>query len=109
MWTFLRQINVEGTTIILTTHYLEEAESLCRTIGIIDGGRVIEDTSMRRLLDTLHLKTFVLYLRNAVARLPPLPGYDAKQVDGTTIEVSISKEENLNQVSRRCRDMASKC
>src|SRR5680860_68271 len=98
MWTFLRQINVEGTTIILTTHYLEEAESLCRTIGIIDGGRVIQNTSMRRLLDTLHVETFVLYLRNPVAQLPLLSGYDAQQVDGTTIEVSISKEQNLNQV-----------
>jgi ABC-2 type transport system ATP-binding protein len=98
MWTFLRQINAEGTTIILTTHYLEEAESLCRTIGIIDGGLLIENTSMRRLLDTLHLETFVLYLREPVTQLPILTAQDVHQIDSTTIEVSISKDKSLNRV-----------
>ncbi len=98
MWTFLRQINAEGTTIILTTHYLEEAESLCRTIGIIDDGLLIEHASMRRLLDTLHLETFVLYLREPVTQLPILTAHDVHQIDSTTIEVSISKDKSLNRV-----------
>jgi ABC-2 type transport system ATP-binding protein len=98
MWDFLRKINAEGTTIILTTHYLEEAESLCRSIAIIDGGLLIENTSMRRLLDTLHLETFVLYLRDPIRFLPELPKHNVHQVDDTTIEVSISKEKSLNQL-----------
>jgi ABC-2 type transport system ATP-binding protein len=98
MWEFLRAINAEGTTIILTTHYLEEAESLCRNIAIIDGGRLIENTSMRRLLDTLHVETFVLYLRDPLQSLPELPGYGVHQVDEATIEVSVSKEQSLNKV-----------
>jgi ABC-2 type transport system ATP-binding protein len=98
MWAFLAKINAEGTTIILTTHYLEEAESLCRSIAIINGGRLVENTSMRRLLDTLHLETFVLYLRNPIERLPELPEHELHQVDELTIEVSISKEKSLNAV-----------
>ncbi len=98
MWDFLRKINAEGTTIILTTHYLEEAESLCRSIAIIDRGVLIENTSMRRLLDTLHLETFVLYLKDPIRFLPELPEHDIQQVDDATLEVSISKEKSLNKV-----------
>jgi ABC-2 type transport system ATP-binding protein len=98
MWDFLRKINAEGATIILTTHYLEEAESLCRSIAIIDDGVLVENTSMRRLLDTLHLETFVLYLRNPLQFLPELPEHNLHQADSTTIEVSISKERSLNKV-----------
>jgi ABC-2 type transport system ATP-binding protein len=98
MWQFLRTTNGNGTTIILTTHYLEEAESLCRNIAIIDGGRLIENTSMRRLLDTLHVETFIFYLRNSIQVPPVLPGHAIQQLDETTIEVSISKDKSLNKV-----------
>jgi ABC-2 type transport system ATP-binding protein len=96
MWDFLRTTNAEGTTIILTTHYLEEAESLCRNIAIIDEGRLVENSSMRQLLDKLHRETFVFYLKAPVPTLPEFPGHDIYQVDEQTIEVSLSKERNLN-------------
>src|SRR5262249_1752528 len=75
MWDFLREINQRGTTIILTTHYLEEAETLCRNIAIIDGGRIAERDRMSRLLLKLHIETFVLTLRNALSSAPTLAGY----------------------------------
>ncbi|HEX9706144.1 MAG TPA: ABC transporter ATP-binding protein, partial [Steroidobacteraceae bacterium] len=75
MWTFLRAINEQGTTIILTTHYLEEAESLCRNIAIIDGGRIIENDTMAGVIRKLSQETFVLNFRAATAAQPLLPGY----------------------------------
>ena len=96
MWQFLRTINANGTTIILTTHYLEEAESLCRTIAIIDRGRLIEHTSMRQMLDKLHMETFVFYLKEPVYELPNLPGYEIHQLDELTLEVSIYGDSSLN-------------
>ncbi|HXC59416.1 MAG TPA: ABC transporter ATP-binding protein [Steroidobacteraceae bacterium] len=98
MWDFLRQINQAGTTIILTTHYLEEAESLCRNIAIIDGGRIIERDRMSNLLRKLQTESFLLALRNPVAVLPQLPGYGVKLVDDHTLEVEISKEQSLNHI-----------
>ena len=98
MWDFLREINAQGTTIILTTHYLEEAESLCRNIAIIDGGRIIERDSMSTLLRRLQTESFVLTLRDAIAQAPPVDGYGIKLVDDHTIEVEISKDQGLNDV-----------
>jgi ABC-2 type transport system ATP-binding protein len=98
MWEFLRRINEQGTTIILTTHYLEEAETLCRHIAIIDEGRIIEHDRMSTVLRKLHTETFVLNLRTPLATPPSLPGYRVKQVDDTTLEVEVSKEQNLNQI-----------
>ncbi len=98
MWDFLRKINADGTTIILTTHYLEEAESLCRNIAIIDRGNLIENTSMRELLARLNVETFILYLKNPVRELPSLHCKNVHQVDETTLEVSVSKEKNLNEL-----------
>jgi ABC-2 type transport system ATP-binding protein len=98
MWEFMRRINQQGTTIILTTHYLEEAESLCRNIGIIDHGELIENTTMRSLLGRLHVETFVLDLREPVERAPDLEHYTARLVDPTTLEVDISKEVTVNEV-----------
>jgi ABC-2 type transport system ATP-binding protein len=98
MWEFLRRINAEGTTIILTTHYLEEAESLCRHIAIIDEGRIIENESMSTVLRKLHTETFVLNLRQAVAAAPALPGYRIARTDEQTLEVEVSKEQNLNDI-----------
>jgi ABC-2 type transport system ATP-binding protein len=98
MWDFLRQINEQGTTIILTTHYLEEAETLCRNIAIIDGGRIIARDRMGNLLRKLHTESFLLSLRDAVADAPALEGYRVARVDDHTLEVEISKDQNLNDV-----------
>jgi len=96
MWRFLRQINDQGTTIILTTHYLEEAESLCRNIAIINHGEIAEDTDMKTLLGKLHLETFVLNLSRPLAELPSLPAYTLRQTDDTTLEVDVDKTQSLN-------------
>ena len=96
MWDFLRQINRAGTTIILTTHYLEEAEHLCRNIGIIDSGSLVENTSMRALLRQLHLETYVLDLEHSLERVPSGLDGSARLIDSTTLEIDIKKEEYLN-------------
>jgi ABC-2 type transport system ATP-binding protein len=101
MWEFLRQINAQGTTIILTTHYLEEAESLCRNIAIIDGGRIIVRDRMSNLLRKLQSESFQFTLRNPVATAPQLEGYVAKLVDDHTLEVEVSKEQNMNDIFAR--------
>lgn len=98
MWEFLRRINEQGTTIILTTHYLEEAESLCRHIAIIDEGRIIENDRMSTVLRKLHTETFVLNLRDPLPAAPSLPGYPVKQVDETTLEIEVNKDQNLNAI-----------
>jgi ABC-2 type transport system ATP-binding protein len=96
MWTFLKQINEQGITIILTTHYLEEAESLCRNIAIIDKGRIVENTSIKALLATLNSETFVLDIQ--AENVPKLSGFDYRMLDDHTIEVDILKESGLNAV-----------
>jgi ABC-2 type transport system ATP-binding protein len=101
MWEFLREINEQGTTIILTTHYLEEAESLCRNIAIIDGGKIVERDRMSNLLRKLQTETFLLSLRNPVQRVPQLEGYRVALVDDHTLEVEMSKEQSLNDIFAR--------
>jgi ABC-2 type transport system ATP-binding protein len=101
MWDFLREINERGTTIILTTHYLEEAETLCRNIAIINGGRIVERDRMSSLLRRLHVETFVFNLRDALTVAPLLPGYVVTLIDDHTLEVEVSKEENLNDIFAR--------
>jgi ABC-2 type transport system ATP-binding protein len=101
MYSFLRGINEQGTTIILTTHYLEEAESLCRNIAIIDGGRIIENDSMAAVIRSLNQETFVMNFRQAVAEPPPLPGYVSRMTDDHTLEVEVSKEQSLNDIFSR--------
>ncbi|MGH8140238.1 MAG: ATP-binding cassette domain-containing protein [Steroidobacteraceae bacterium] len=101
MWDFLREINARGTTIILTTHYLEEAETLCRNIAIIDGGRIVERDRMSSLLRRLNTETFVLNLRNVLASPPGLQGYLLRLIDEHTLEVEISREQNLNELFAR--------
>src|SRR6185369_4882941 len=101
MWDFMREINASGVTIILTTHYLEEAESLCRNIAIIDEGRIIENDRMSSLLRKLHIETFLLSFRNSIASAPKLEGYVATLVDDHTLEVEVSKEQNLNEIFSR--------
>ncbi len=96
MWEFLREINAEGITIILTTHYLEEAENLCRNIAIIDQGNIIENTSMKALLGSLHTEKFVLDLAEPCQAIPTLEGQVVQQIDATTLEVEIEKSHSIN-------------
>ncbi len=100
MWEFLRATNLEGTTIILTTHYLEEAERLCRKIAIIDQGEIIENTSMKRLLAQLNMETFVLDIRQHLIEPPLVNGYHLRFVDETTLEVDVSKALGINELFR---------
>jgi ABC-2 type transport system ATP-binding protein len=98
MWRFLREINARGTTIILTTHYLEEAESLCRNIAIIDDGRIIEDTSMKALLAKLQVEHFILDLQRPLDALPDLPGYRTHWIDELSMEVEVEKAQGVNEL-----------
>ncbi|WP_434603239.1 ABC transporter ATP-binding protein [Pseudomonas sp. Z4-7] len=95
MWTFLTELNQKGITIILTTHYLEEAEQLCRNIGIIDHGTIVENTSMRQLLSQLHVETFLLDLKHDLSAAPQLVGYPARLLDGHTLEVQVDKSAGI--------------
>lgn len=97
MWEFLQTINKEGVTIILTTHYLEEAEMLCRNIGIINRGEVIENTSMKALLNKLQVETFILDLKD-YATEPKLEDARITQFSNNTLEVEINKTQGLNRV-----------
>ncbi|WP_193014868.1 ABC transporter ATP-binding protein [Proteus sp. FME41] len=97
MWTFLKQLNTEGTTIILTTHYLEEAEMLCRNIGIIQRGELVENTSMKSLLGKLESETFILDLAPK-SPLPELQNYQYRLMDTSTLEVDVKREQGLNSV-----------
>ncbi len=98
MWNFLRDLNAGGTTIILTTHYLEEAERLCESIAIIDHGKIIEDTNMKALINRLHTETFILDLAEPIDVMPATNGYALRQIDSTTLEVDISKDQGINKL-----------
>ena len=98
MWSFLREINKSGTTILLTTHYLEEAETLCRNIAIIDKGTIIEHTSMRELLGKLNTETFILDLKNPIDELPETGDYLLRLVDPITIEVELNRDQHMNDL-----------
>lgn len=97
MWEFLKEINAQGVTIILTTHYLEEAEMLCRNIAIIDNGRIIENTAMKTLLSKLNKETFVLDLQAGLSELT-LPGFVTRKLDAQSFEVDVEKNQGLNAV-----------
>ncbi|NCF35178.1 MAG: ATP-binding cassette domain-containing protein [Gammaproteobacteria bacterium] len=99
MWDFLDQINDRGTTIILTTHYLEEAERMCRNVAIIDGGSIIQNSSMKSLLKQLNSETFVLYLREELAQAPRLERFDnVVQLDPQIIEVEVPEALSINDL-----------
>lgn len=97
MWGFLEEINLQGITIILTTHYLEEAEMLCRNIAIINKGIIVENTSMKSLLSKLSIETFVLDIKTT-AQAPSLTGFEYRLIDDHTLEVDVEKTEGLNPV-----------
>ncbi|GIU03962.1 ABC transporter [Shewanella sp. c952] len=98
MWTFLTELNEQGVTIILTTHYLEEAEMLCRNIGIIDKGVLVECTTMKSLLSRLNMETFILDLAGDLADKPELLEIDCRLSDPHTLEVDVAKDQSLNDV-----------
>ena len=98
MWDFLVALNDAGTTIILTTHYLEEAERLCRRIAIINDGTIIENTSTKDLLATLHAETFVLDVAAPLTALPASDLFEFRALDETTLEVVVNKRQALNEV-----------
>lgn len=98
MWEFLKEINAQGTTIILTTHYLEEAESLCRNIAIIDHGSIVQNTSIKALLKQLDRETFVFDSATLLTDTPVLKGYSVTLVDSHSIEVEVHKSQSINEV-----------
>ena len=101
MWEFLEQINEQGTTIILTTHYLEEAERMCRNVAIIDEGKIIQNSSMESLLSQLNSETFVLYLRDELEVAPRLESfYNVTRVDHRSIEVEVPEHHSINDLIR---------
>jgi ABC-2 type transport system ATP-binding protein len=101
MWEFLRNINDAGTTIILTTHYLEEAENLCRNVAIIESGRIIERDTMANVLSKLQTEVFVLNLSAPVSTPPALPGFRNEMTDDHTLEVELSRGQSLNEIFSR--------
>ena len=98
MWEYLTELNEQGTTIILTTHYLEEAEQLCRNIAIIDHGTIVENTSMRELLGQLSKETFLLDLKETQTQAPELEGYPSHLVDECTLQVQVEKHRGLTDL-----------
>ena len=104
MWEFLKKINAEGTTIILTTHYLEEAEALCRHIAIINHGEIVEHSSIRDLLRQLHREVFILDSVEALPDKVVVEGFIARRIDEHTLEVEIEKGQHINDVFTRLGD-----
>jgi ABC-2 type transport system ATP-binding protein len=99
MWEFMDQINQQGTTIILTTHYLEEAERMCHNVAIIDEGEIIKNTSMKSLLKSLNSETFILYLRDDISQPPVLEGFVKRTlIDSHTLEVEVPESRSLNDL-----------
>jgi len=98
MWEFLKEINAQGTTIILTTHYLEEAEQLCKNIAIIDHGELVENTSMKDLLSRLDVQGFVLDIDQSLDQPPSILNFPITLEDSTTLNVVIKKDQSINDL-----------
>lgn len=98
LWHFIEEINAQGTTVILTTHYLEEAESLCRNIAIINEGIIIEQGSMKSLLQKLHAETFIFYLENPVTQPLTIEGFKTRMPDELTLEIETHGEQTLSDL-----------
>jgi len=108
MWRFLKEINDNGTTIILTTHYLEEAEQLCRNIGIIDQGEIVVDTSMKDLLRKLDVQGFVLDLENPLESEPVVEGFELKLEDPLTLVTAVNKDMSINSLFEQLNKLGIK-
>ena len=99
MWEYMRRINQdEGTTIILTTHYLEEAESLCRNVAIINNGDIVRNTSVRGLLAELNTETFLIDTSEAITDIPKIEGFEVKQLESTQLSLEVHRGQRLNDV-----------
>lgn len=98
LWEFLTDLNKQGTTIILTTHYLEEAEQLCRSVAIIDHGEIIEHANMKSLINRLHVQTLILDIAKPLDSPPTLPDYPYRMLDQTSLEIEVSKDQTLNHL-----------
>lgn len=98
LWTFIQEINEQGTTVILTTHYLEEAESLCRNIAIINEGVLVEQSGMKSFLQTLHAETFIFYLEKPATQPIWIDGFSVKHIDELTLEVETHNEQSLSDL-----------
>jgi len=105
LWDFLTEINNNGTSIILTTHYLEEAERLCRNIAIIDSGEIVENTSMQELLTRLEEETFIFDLLQPINKLPEVRGFEMILENPKRIKVTVEKEQGLNAVFKSLSDL----
>jgi ABC-2 type transport system ATP-binding protein len=108
MWNLMREVNGQGTTIILTTHYLEEAESLCRNIAIIDQGRIVEHSDMKSLLTRLNIDHFLLDLADPVAAAPVIEGVHIERASDRVLDVSVPKTFGLNQLFNRLSEQGIK-
>ncbi|MDB1696174.1 ABC transporter ATP-binding protein [Enterococcus casseliflavus] len=107
MWNFLRELNQQGTTIILTTHYLEEAELLCRNIGIIQSGELIENTSMKNILSKLQYETFIFDLESYENK-PEIVGYEYSYEDDKTLVVVVQRDQGVNNIFKQLSDQEVK-
>ncbi|PIC58959.1 ABC transporter [Sporosarcina sp. P12(2017)] len=107
MWTFLKELNENGTTIILTTHYLEEAEMLCRNIGIIQKGQLIEDTSMKSLLAKLQYETIILDIDSS-GQAPVIKGYTSELMDDGSLSVEVARDQGINEVFNQLTEQGIK-
>ena len=108
MWTFLKEINENGTTIILTTHYLEEAEQLCRNIGIIDGGKIVTNTGMKDLLGSLNVQGFVFDLDSPLSEAPEIEGFPLKLEDPLTLVAAVNKDRSINALFEKLSEKGIK-
>ena len=104
MWDFLKEINENGTTIILTTHYLEEAEQLCKNIAIIDHGELIENTSMKDLLRRLDVQGFLLDIDQSLDNPPSIDNFQISLEDSNTLNVAIKKDQSINELFDQLSD-----
>lgn len=107
MWTFLKELNDNGTTIILTTHYLEEAEMLCRNIGIIQKGQLIEDTSMKSLLAKLQFETIILDIESS-GQMPVIKGYESELMDEGSLSVEVGRDQGINELFNQLTEQGIK-
>ena len=108
MWSFLKEINENGTTIILTTHYLEEAEQLCRNIGIIDGGKIVTNTGMKDLLGSLNVQGFVFDLDSPLSEVPEIEGFPLKLEDPLTLVAAVNKDRSINALFEKLTEKGIK-
>lgn len=98
LWHFIQEINQNGTTIILTTHYLEEAESLCKNVAIINQGNIIEQGSMKNVLSKLHTETFIFYLDKPLIQPPTIKDFSVRMIDESTFEIDMGSHQNLTSL-----------